>query len=175
MNRIDRDPRRGLARKLALLLAAAAAACEPLPPSPDVRGPRDGRSSTAAHPAPSATRELMWIRRGRIITLTKTEHVCESDERSSGGSCARLSPGDRRELERFFGDDAFRRRWTAYEPCVAAASADPDLFSVTFTDGRTVRKALDLPYGSPSRPRCDAGLRASVVEIGETLVKRYFP
>lgn len=158
------------------LVLAGVAGCSPLPGEPQMQGPREVRDG--AHVAPAmvvATRELSWASPDRLVKITLGSRVCRRAPSSS--ACVRLSAQDRRELDRFFTNDSFRSRWTAFGACPARIGGDGDttVFSVTYASGERITKPLDAPMGTPATRRCDRSARDAIAAIEEDLVRRYFP
>jgi hypothetical protein len=160
-----------LRRAIAFALTATAAlGCSPLPEEPAVRGPADDRAAAGSG---SATRELVWLRQGTEIRVSRASKLCTNGS-SARAACIQLSAADRRELDRFFGAETFRQRWKAYVPC-AGRNWTTEVFEITFADGESVARPLDTRYGDPrSRVGCDQGTRQAVSAIGDSLVKLYF-
>jgi hypothetical protein len=154
------------------LLAIALVACTPLPAEPAMGGPSD-RPMPAG---PSVTRELTWVSAGRTVRITLGSRVCRDGPRESA-SCVRLSATDRKELDRFFGAETFRHRWSAYGACGTRFTriGETTTFSITYADGETIAKPLDAPNGTPLTHRCDLATHDAVTTIEDDLVKRYFP
>jgi len=167
----DRDVGRYPRTSRALLVAAAscALACAPLPPEPNVGGPRDDAAELESRGA--STRELVWVSAAGTLRI-ESSRMCR-EESDSSGECVRISAADRVELDRFFGAKTFRERWDAFRPCPTSFEADTHAFRVTFADGESVAKWLDGPVGLLVRP-CDRALRDAVAGAGDDLVRRYF-
>lgn len=146
-------------------------ACTPLPAEPDVRGPKDDRTTTAAT---LRTRELVWASSRRTIKITLGSHLCRKGA-SGGDACVRLSRADGHELDRFFGTQAFHARWAAFNACpTQGALHEGEAFAVTYATGEKIGKALDMPVGSPMTGLCDRATRDAISAVGEELVARYF-
>jgi hypothetical protein len=158
-------------RSAALLACLALGACTPLPSEPVVGGPVYERDSGHGE---LSTQELVWVSSGGTLRITNARMCKHGEDATSSAACVRLSARDRRELDRFFGAQSFRKRWDAYVPCPAALGEDPELFKVTFADGASITKALDRQTGSPVAPACDRSTRNALSGIGDDLVKRYF-
>ncbi len=147
-----------------------ATGCAPLPNEPVVTGPVYERDPATGQ---LRTRELVWVSAGGTLRIT-SERMCKHEDARSSAACVRLSASDRRELDRFFGAQSFRKRWDAYVPCPADVGEETELFKVTFEDGESIVKALDRQTGSPVAPACDRSTRNALTGIGDDLVKRYF-
>jgi hypothetical protein len=156
---------------LSVLASAALGACAPLPSEPVVSGPVFERE---ASPSQVLTRELVWVTTRGTLRVTAARMCKRDDQESTSGACVQLSTSDRRELDRFFGADNFRKRWDDYVPCPAEMDAEPEAFKVTFSDGQSIAKTLDWQRGSPSGRGCDRATRNALSGIGDDLVKRYF-
>jgi hypothetical protein len=165
-------PARGTATLLAsFAMLGVLGGCAPLPSEPVMAGPVYERDPATGQ---LKTRELVWVSAGGTLRITN-ERMCKHDEdASNSASCVRLSTSDRRELDRFFGAQNFRKRWDAYVPCPAVIGEETELFKVTFEDGASIAKALDRQTGSPVAPACDRSTRNALTGIGDDLVKRYF-
>lgn len=145
-------------------------ACARLPVEPEVRGPSDERPTPAAA---LQTRELVWASPRRVIRITLGSHLCRKG--ASGDACVRLSRADRNELDRFFGTEAFRERWSAFGACPAQGVMNhEEAFAVTYANGERIGKALDTPLGSPISRPCDRATRDAIGAVGDELVERYF-
>ena len=156
---------------------AGLAGCAPLPPEPVVGGPVHGKEAVGQ----MATRELVWVSPGGTLRITNSRMCKHEEDATNSASCVKLSASDRRELDRFFGAENFRKRWDAYVPCPQLRLGDPgptaaqsEYVTVTFADGASITKSLDGQLGNPRVAHCDRSTRNAISGIGDDLVKRYF-